>query len=206
MGFLRSIFGPSRDEIWGQVASNLGAEFVDGGFFGGDVVRLQHGEWEITLDEYTQSSGSGSNRSSTTYTRMRAPFVNKDNLYFELYRASIFSGLGKMLGFQDIEIDDPYFDEDFVIKGNSDEQVKYLFTSQKLRNLIYQQSNVHLSIRDDEGWFGASFPEGVDELYFSAYAIRDAHQLEELFNLFATTLERLVQIDSAYENDPRVEL
>ena len=34
--------------------------------------------------------------SPTTYTRMRAPFINKDGLYFEISREGFFSTIGKL--------------------------------------------------------------------------------------------------------------
>ena len=122
MGVLKSIFGPSKDEIWSQIAGDVGGEFIDGGFWRKDVLVYKHGEWQILLDTYTVSTGN----SSTTYTRMRAPFVNKDGLYFKIYREGLFSSIGKFFGMQDIQIWDPFFDEQFIIKGNSPEKVRRL--------------------------------------------------------------------------------
>lgn len=31
MGILRSIFGPAKDEIWSQIARDIGGEFIEGG-------------------------------------------------------------------------------------------------------------------------------------------------------------------------------
>ena len=73
--------------------------------------------------------------------------------------------------------------------------------------MIRKQPKVHLRIKDDEGIFGADFPDGVDELYFEcAGVIKEAEALKDLFGLFCLILERLVQIDSAYEDDPKVRL
>jgi len=72
---------------------------------------------------------------------------------------------------QDIEIGDPYFDDNFVIKGNSEERVKLLLRDTKLKQLIDVQSDICFEIKDDEGWFGSRFPEGVDELYFSCPSV-----------------------------------
>lgn len=203
MGILRSIFGPSKDEIWSQIAGDIGGEFIDGGFWGKDVLVYKHGEWQILLDTYTVSSGN----SSTTYTRMRAPFVNKDGLYFKIYREGVFSSIGKFFGMQDMEIGDPFFDDQFVIKGNSPEKIRLLLADARIKELIKQQPRIHFEIRDDEGYFGAAFPEGTDELYFRTVGvIKDTALLKSLFELFSATLVRLVQIDSAYENDPQVKL
>lgn len=203
MGILRSIFGPSKDEIWGRIAADIGGCYQDGGFLGRDVLRYRSGEWEIVLDTYTVSSG----RSSTTYTRMRAPFVNKDGLYFKIYREGFFTAIGKMLGMQDLAIGDPFFDEQFVVQGNSEEKLRRLLSDANLRELIERQPQICFEVRNDEGFFGPSFPEGVDELRFACYGVlRDPFLLRGLFDMFTLTLEHLVQIDSAYANDPHVTL
>ncbi len=201
MGILRSVFGPSKDEIWSQISRDIGGEFIDGGFWGKDVLAYKHDEWQILLDTFTVSTG----KSSTTYTRMRAPFVNKDGLYFKIYRENIFGKAGKFFGMQDIVIGDPFFDEKFIIKGNDENKVKMLLLNDKLKELIDLQPRVSFEIRDDEGWFSQKFPEGVDELYFQCVGIiKETSLLKGLFDLFSLTLERLVRIDSAYENDPGV--
>lgn len=204
MGFLRAIFGPSKDEIWSQIANDIGGEYIESTFWKSGVLRYRHDEWEFLLDTYTVSSG---NNQSTTYTRMRAPFVNKDGLYFKIYREGFFSGMGKFFGMQDLIIGDPYFDERFVIKGNNAEKIKRLLDDENLRQLIDLQPRIALEIRDDEGWFGKDFPEGIDQLYFScAGVMKDATHLKALFHLFSLLLSRLVQIDSAYEDDPQIRL
>lgn len=204
MGILRSIFGPSKSEIWSQIARDIDGHFEEGGFFSKDVLRYQSGEWEITLDTFTRSSG---NNNSTTYTRMRAPFVNKDSFDFEIYREGLFSPLGRLLGMQDIIIGDSYFDDSFVIKSNSQEKIKRLLHDEKLKDSIHNQPDIHFTIKDDEGWFGQHFPEGVDELYFECrWVLKNERLIKSLFDLFSITLERLVQIDSAYEDDPHVRL
>jgi len=138
---------------------------------------------------------------------MRAPFVNRDGFRFTIYRRGLFSDLGKLLGMQDIEIGDAEFDRDFVIKGNNEAQVLTLFGSLRVRQLIQAQSSIRLEVKDDEGWFSANFPEGVDELYFQVVGVvKDVERLKSLYALFAETLNHLCHIGSAYENDPHLAL
>ena len=199
----KSIFGSSKDEIWTQIATDIGGEFIEGGFWGTDVLIYKHGEWQILLDTYVVSTGT----SSHTVTRMRAPFVNKDDLYFKISREGFFSSIGKFFGMQDIEIGDPFFDKQFVIKGNNQEKIKLLLANSRIKELCQSQPRIHLSIKDDEGWFGTDFPEGIDELYFECVGvIKETERLKALFGLFCLVLQRLVQIDSAYEDDPQVTL
>lgn len=203
MGFLRSIFGPSKEEIWQQLAANIDAEFVDGGFWGKSLVRAQYKQWTITLDTYTVSTG----KSSTTFTRMRAPYVNPDGFQFTIYRAGFFTELGKMLGMQDIEIGHAPFDSDFVCKGNDPAKVIRLFGNPTVRELVQKQPQICLHVKDDEGWFNDTFPEGVDELHFQVVGvIKDVERLKMLYLLFAEVLNMLCHMGSAYENDPGLEL
>lgn len=203
MEVLRKLFGASQEEIWKQLCNEIGAEFVEGRFWRGGKVQAHVGEWTVTLDTYTVSTG----HSHVTYTRIRAPYVNRDGFRFTIYRKGLLSELGKRFGMQDIEIGDPEFDRDFIIKGNNESAVRALFANPKIRQLIQAQSSIHLQVKDDEGWFGARFPEGVDELAFQVVGvIKDVGRLKALYELFAELLNQLCQIASAYEQDPNVSL
>ena len=193
------IFGPSRREIWQQFAERVDADFDKGGFFGKDKVVAYHRNWMITLDTYTVSTGN----SSQTYTRIRAPYVNRDDFRFKIYRKSIFTGIGKLFGMQDVEVGYPQFDEDFVIQGNDARKLKMMFANPMIREFISAQRRIHLEIKEDDGWFQEKFPEGVNELYFQVHGvIKNVDRLHDLYDLFAEVLDHLCEIGTAYEDDP----
>lgn len=199
MGFLRSLFGPSQDEIWAKLSEELGADFTKSGFWVGGKVEVTVGEWILTLDTYTVSTG----KSSVTYTRMRAPYVNADGFRFKVYREGLFSKVGKFFGMQDVLAGFPEFDREFVIQGNDEHKLRLLFAHPRIRELIRAQPQIAFEVRDDEGWFGPRFPQDVDELVFTvAGVIKDVQRLKLLFSLFAHTLNHLCHIGSAYEDDP----
>jgi hypothetical protein len=199
MGF----FGASKDEVWKQLCQEIGAKLVEGGGWKGNKVQAVVGPWTVTLDTYTVSTG----KSSVTYTRMRAPYINSEAFRFTIYRKGVFSGLGKMLGMQDIEVGDPEFDEAFIIKGNNEPRVQHLFADKKLRALVQAQPTIQLDVKDSEGWFGPKFPDNVDELHFLVVGvITDVERLKSLFDLFAALLEQLCKIGSAYRQEPGVVL
>jgi hypothetical protein len=203
MGVLRQLFGPSRNEVWEQFAREIGATFDPGSTFRPSVVRAQTREWIVTLDTYTVSTG----KSSTVYTRMRAPYVNRDGFRFDVSRKHLFTGIAKFFGMQDVEIGDPWFDEQFVVKGTDVGRLQRLFGNARIRELLQAQPDVRLSVKDDEGWFGTKFPEGVDELHFLALGvIKDVERLHGIYNLFAEVLEELCRMGSAYEEPPDVKL
>ena len=93
---------------------------------------------------------------------------------------------------QDIAVGDAKFDEEFVVKGNDEPAIRRLLSDPALRALLTVQPKLRLEVKDDEGWFGAHFPQGVDELHFQVMGlIKDIDRLKLLFDLFAHTLRRL---------------
>jgi hypothetical protein len=163
----------------------------------------EHGEWTLTLDTYTVSTG----KVTVVYTRMRAPYVNPGEFRFTVYRKSVFSGIAKFFGMQDVEIGDAPFDDGFIIQATNESRVRELLANPRLRELISRHKDIQLSVKDDEGWFGATFPDGVDELHFVvAGVIKDIDRLKLIFDLFAETLDQLTRMGAADARPARVEL
>jgi hypothetical protein len=203
VGALRKLFGPSRKAVWQQLADQLGATYVAGGFAKGDKVQARVDEWTVTLDTFVVATG----HSAVPYTRMRAPYVNADGFRFTIYRKGVFTALGKLLGMEDVEVGFPEFDEAFVIKGTDEPKLRALFGNAAIRRLLTAQPAVHFQVRDDEGWFSTHFPEGVDELRFLVVGVvTDIDRLKQLYELFAEVLHHLCHVGSAYERDPNVAL
>ena len=119
----------------------------------------------------------------------------------------IFSDVGKWFGMQDLEIGDEAFDRDFILKSNQESKLRELLGDAKIQELICQQPQVYFAVKDDEGFFGSSFPGGVDELYFQVVGvIKDVERLKLLYTLFAETLDQLCRIGSANESAAKVNL
>ena len=199
-GMLRQLFGASAEEVWKALALEIDARFEKGGWWKSGRVVAEVGPWEVTLDTL--------HRDKVVYTRLRAPFVNPDGFRFRIHRRHMFSGLAEMLGLQDIEIKiDPKFDHDFIVRSDDAAKVRRLLSNERIRRLIDWQPAIHFAVKDDEGWFGTKFPEGVDELYFERCGVmKDPELLHGLFDLFAATLQELCIMGSAYETPPGVTL
>jgi len=204
MSTLRKLFGPFKDDVWKQLATEINANYIDGSFLKGSKVQATAGEWTITLDTYVVSTG----KSTIPYTRMRAPYVNLDGFRFKIYRKGLFSNLGKWLGMQDVPVGYPEFDEQFIIQGNDETKLRMLFDNETIRQLIEYQPSISLEVKDDAGWLASNqFPENVDQLTFVVVGvIKDLERLKRLYELFAEILNHLCQIGSAYETDPQVKL
>jgi hypothetical protein len=221
MSLFRRLFGPSQNEVWKQLCYEIGADFIKGGFFKSSKVEARIRKWTVTLDTYTVSTG----KSSVTYTRMRAPFINKDGFRFKVYRRHLFSAVGKILGMQDVEVGgpkfdsleplfglpgyidpqmiesgDPEFDRDFIIKSNNEQKVRGLFKQIKIRELLQSQPSIHLEVKGAGGWPKGGKNKGFDELYFQVTGvIKDLGRLKRLFELYEEVLSGLHSQGTASE-------
>ena len=192
MGLWRDMFGPGQNEVWSGIAKQIDADYTPAGWMQKGRIDLHRDNFIITLDTYTVSTG----KSSATYTRMRSPFRNPNNLAMNIYRESIFSWVGKLLGMSDITIGDEFFDKEFVVQGSPETKVKAFLQDAKLKQLIEVQPSVSFKIRKDNGWFLKQYPDGVDELYFQCGGIvKDEARLKHLFELFTASMDKLSEID-----------
>jgi hypothetical protein len=192
---LRELFGPNREELWRQLASELGASYVEGDFWTRGKIQASHAGWLITLEEHGKYH----------HTRMRAPFLNPGGFRFTVYRKGIFTELGKYLGMQDVAVGHPDFDRDFVIKGTDETKLRQIFGNARIRELIAAQPRIHFEVKDasgifERGLFGERPPEHLDLLEFeveSRPSIKEKAQLRLLFDLFAETLDELCRMGTA---------
>jgi hypothetical protein len=200
---IMGIFGASRKEVWKQLSEEINADYINGGFFKSPRIEYKYKVWTIYLDTYTVSTG----KSSTTFTRMRIPFINEKRFFFKIYRKGVFSNIGKALGMQDIEIGYDYFDNDYIIKGNEEILLIKLFQNHTIRDLIDKQSRILLEIKDEEGRFGPKFKDNESELYFVVIGvIKDKDRLKDLFELFVKIIDELVTMGITINQCPEVKL
>ncbi len=188
MGFL----GDSRKKAWEEFSREINAKYIDRGFWRGDRIEFNFKNWLFVLDTYAVSTG----KSSVTYTRIRSPFVKRENFYFRIYRKGIFSSISKFFGAQDIKIDDYELDEQFMIKGNQENKIRELLSHVNIKKYILEQPSIDLCIKNDEGFFGSQFPYNINELYFQTPSvIKDVNRLKSLFYLFCEVLTALCEMD-----------
>lgn len=164
-----------RDTAWRQLAADIGGQFVSGGLFGRSKVQAQVQQSVLTLDSYSVPAGD----TSTAYTRLRASLPGLSTFEFAIAREGLIARLDKALGAQDIEIGVPDFDHDFIIRSNDPARVRLLLSEAKVRQLIQDQSRLHLGLR-------------AGTLVFEAQGLLiDVDRLKSLFQLFETLLSRL---------------
>ena len=199
MEFMKSLFGPSKKDSWFKFATEIGANYVDGGTWSKDQFIFRYKNWDFDFHTYTQSSG----KSSTTNTRLRVPFLTKDKMQFNIYEEGFFSTFGKLFNMQDIQIGNVAFNDKYIIKGNNEMKIMQLLSEPSLRRAFMVLEGANVKIDTGEGLFRKGFPEGVYMLEFTCIGIiKKNENLHSLFKLFQELLGGLVRINSIERDNP----
>ena len=198
-----SFEAPERvgEETWGEFCGRVDAALAE--YLRDGRTRVRYRGWCVTLDTNVVPAGAA----AAVVTRMRAPFVGRGRFRFKLQRRDLLDALVRRLRVHSSETGQSDFDREFVIRSEDDEAVRRLFDSRDIRRLIQSQPSINLEARGDDGPFGASLPEGVDELVLRAPGfVTDAERLRRLFALFALILDRLCETGAACADEPGVTL
>jgi hypothetical protein len=113
-----------------ELARNYDGEVEPASWFTLPRMTFRHGDRIVTLF-YTH--GGGRDHKYKTHLSIVWPHIN---LRCEIFPTSVFSGLRKLIGMQDIEIGSPEFDEPFVITGNDEEAIKKFLTLDAQQSLL----------------------------------------------------------------------
>jgi len=193
------IFRPGQRKVWKRFCEETGSDFSRKerkGIFKSDTIRAYYKNWIIKIDIYKKGK-------RPTMTRVRAAYLNADSFYFRIYREGLFQGLQKKMGLEDIVIGYPDFDQDFIIQGNDKHKLQQLFSIDNIRQLISWQPDIHLKNEVDESWKIHEDNKGVSVLEFKVVGlISEIERLKDLYELFSELLDQMVEIGSAYPENP----
>ncbi len=115
---------------------------------------------------------------------------------FSVSRASFAASVAEWFGSLDTQVDDPVFDEAFVLKGDTPDFVRSIFADAPLREQYRADFEGSLALKDDTAMFTDPTP-GIDPLELSVSGIiDDAARLRRLYLLFAATLTRVGQLSA----------
>ena len=108
---------------WAKAARELGITLKPTrgvfGFVGKMSMSGRVYDMDITIDTHQSND--------TTYTRYRVTYPSL-GLAFKAKRQHALTGIGKFFGYQDIEIGDPIFDDEIIVKGDYPQQVADFLT------------------------------------------------------------------------------
>lgn len=192
---------PSREDAWQALASRRDGSIVLTKKGKLKEVRFRLDPFELVLDTYTQSTGE----SAQTYTRARILFPLRDEFRFRVYRRSIFSDIGKYFGMQDIEVGQPRFDRDFIVKSDSAGRVQALLLRSGVHNALITLKSGRFEVRKyrKRGVNTTS----VRELRFTiASVLREAEKLDAIVDLFVESVEYMIRSGFAWPEPPPISL
>ncbi len=207
MSVLSNIFYSETKKNWQQLASEIGGEFVDGGFWKKDKVVLKYRKTEIVLETHTVSRG----KNSSTYTRMKFPFNSVNGFNLSISSENFFTHLVKKIGFNDIEIGEFEFDDKIYLKSNNEKKAKSFFSSTILKEETFNVVNItesFLSIKRHDSLFFFTESEAPNPFYvvLSKLGVEsDIDVLKSWLNLCKITLDRLIEIGEAEDVSPDFE-
>ena len=189
------LFGKHKRQIWQELCKRIDADYFKGKWNKPERIEAFHGNWVITIDTFMVDK--------VVFSRIRAPYVNRDDFKFRIYREKFHHRIGKKLGLQDVIVGHTQFDREFVIQGNDERKLQMMFENPHIRNLISYQPSIYLEVRHNAPLFSKKFPKDVNEVYFHVSGVlKDIDQLHDLYDLFGFTLDHLCNIGTAYEDDP----
>jgi hypothetical protein len=114
---------------WGTAADRLGLFHDPGGLFKGRSLQGTIDQQHVKVQIRTESHG----KHSATYTCYDVSYPRPLGLGLKLGRQHFMSGVAKFFGAQDIEIGDPEFDREVVVKGVNEQRIaEYLTPSRRL--------------------------------------------------------------------------
>ncbi|MFH1074395.1 MAG: DUF3137 domain-containing protein [Candidatus Firestonebacteria bacterium] len=189
----RTRFSLIRDAAWNRISKGIGDNLLDPDYLKEKVLQLEIQDWIITIDSYTSSG--------TIHTRFRAPFFNNERLSVKIFPKGKYNNVLKFSGMQDIIVGHKEIDDKYIIQGNNKVLLEGLFVNNALRELLMEQEDILIQVKEDESWFKESIKEPVDELYVEVpYLIKNPGQLEAVYTIFADILIYLCDNASAYFN------
>jgi hypothetical protein len=190
---IAEFFRTKQDDTWPAFAKELGGTCTSAGFADQWVIEVPHGIHVIRIEKHVTMIMTGKVMIPVVSTRFSTMLPSVPAHRFSVSRASFATAVAQWFGALDIHVDDPTFDEAFVLKGDTPDVVRQLFADEALRQQYLADFEGQLHRHDDAGTFHDPTP-GADPLALDVSdMVDDPARLRVLYRLFVATLDRVVQ-------------
>jgi hypothetical protein len=185
---------PKQADVWPALAEAVSGDYRVTKRGKPKEVRVEDRGRLLTLDTYTVSTG----QSSTTYTRVRAFYRDRDGFQFKLSSENPFTRLFARLGMQDIVVGWPALDQKYVIKSNDPAKVKQLMMGSAVGGLLAAAKPVGLSIKSASRKEKKALGPDVVQLSAEVTGVeKDPERLKWMLAVVSETLDYLARVGSA---------
>ena len=175
----------TQSSTWRQLAVDLDGEYRES-ILTRPIVSVNHAGYTITLDAVIEAR--------VLITRLQTSFTSTDGFQFLIFRRHIFSPIAEFFGGQDVEIGHPDFDRDFIIRSNHEDQVRRLFSNERLRFLLSNVEEPHLQTVTQTDMVVAQQPMTLD--FRVPGMVIEVRELKGYVELVAAVLDQLHAIGS----------
>lgn len=169
----------------------IGGDMVFGKWGSGPFLVLKYKGFELVYDYYVVSTG----QSAVTYSRMRTLMRCHNAFELKVSKEGVFAKLGKILGAQDIQIGDEFFDEKYMIKSNDEVLASRLLNNHEIKSRFNfnHNFNLHFVKKDSLGLKAFEGQKGLG--FYSTHLIKHQIELENLIELFKYIIDELLEMD-----------
>lgn len=123
----------------------------------------------------------GKNSPPYTHVNCKLPLIREYKL--DLFRQTAFSNIGKKFGMQDIQINNPDFDDSFIIQG-SDEMAVRNILSQDIQQKLLAYKDYNPAININRRQFSVRIPQ----------LLINNEQYDEFIDIALTVIDKVKQI------------
>lgn len=133
--------------LWAELATDLGLHYDRPNSWNPGVISGPYKNFQVQIWVFTRGGG----KNKTTLTAVKT-YVNPQlQLGLKVYREHMMSGIGKVLGFQDIQTGDKEFDDRFVVKGRDEPGILRLLNANTRQEILRYDRFAPRASVDDEG-------------------------------------------------------
>jgi len=159
------------------LTQEVGGELKKGGLLDNPSLAGEYRGRKFLIDSFTRTTQNYDQENVTTYyQRMQVWHKGKFKGEISVQRETLFSGLSKMMGVQDIKIGNEEFDKLFMVKG-SEEQVRKLLDSSLQQKLVSMKMSFNL------------YP---DKVYFeTATTLNEKDKIRAVLDLLSEIADRV---------------
>lgn len=131
-------------EKWKIAADRLNLAYYAGGLGSSGTISGERSGHRVTVSTYTKGGGN----SSKTYTKYLLEFRNSIPVDIGMTRQGALHRLGQLFGLQDIEVGNPLFDDQVIVRGSHPDAVKRFLTpelQETIRAMVAAYSDITIS-------------------------------------------------------------
>jgi hypothetical protein len=119
-------------------------------------IKGTYRNYPVRIFMFTEQEGEGKTKKIRVHTAIEIAINNPVAYRLDIYEEGIMSMLNKYFGMQDVVIGKEKFDKEYIIKTNSEEITKKIFTDKICDELLYMANSR----------FGFGFEFGVKRIYY----------------------------------------